>query len=325
MLLCLLASIVTIVSTHETAFAQPVPNSESLIRVEAPPGRKKYAQTVASHATVALRQLNSQTNDALLVPVTFIVAATDKEFLQLAGGEGEQSLAVAIGSKQQVVISMQAMQKSGADKIQQVLVHELAHVYLDVKCRDFVPRWIHEGVAQMVAGEWPEAPGSGSMALSVYTGGIIPLRELVVGFPSEFSKRNQAYAESLSAVQFVVQNDHGGSLQHFLRAITGDNGRAYLRTFSDGVDLRALDNRWRESLKSPFSVLTIFLGSGFFWGFAALLVIVAYFVRRRKSKVIREEWAAEDAIYVDLDGIEVDDPDDLFIEGDGEDWKKGQY
>ncbi len=333
-LVCRYAICVTVLAVTIFAAGQPtefpVVLEQNLIRVEAPAGHEKYAAAVLGHATAALRNLNAQTGDALLVPVRFIVAGTDEQFLEFAGGEGEQSLAVAIGDRQLVVISMPAMAQSAADKIQQVLVHELAHVYLDVKCNAPVPRWLHEGVAQVVAGEWPDIPGEGSMAIAAYTGGLIPLRELVETFPQDITNRNQAYAQSYSVTRFLIRENHGSSLSHFLKAIRGDSGKRYLKTLGATVELDGLAVRWRNELKSPlFAVATLFT-SGFFWGVAALLVIVGYFVKRRNSKIIRQQWSEEDAVWVNLEqpttlSSDPDDPDNYFLEGDGDEWKRKAY
>jgi hypothetical protein len=315
----------------QIAAAAPVVRESGLIRVEAPAGLDNYALSVMSHATAAMRTLNRATGDALLVPVKFIVAADERAFLALAGGEGEQSLAVSLGGQQTVVISRPAMMKSNPDKIQQVLAHELAHVYLDVRCKVPVPRWVHEGVAQMVAGEWTDAPGDGAMALAAYTGGLIPLSDLVATFPRDETQRTVAYAEAYSAMRYLVQTAHGNSLRNFLEKIRGDDGREYLKSLSEGVELAALQSRWQSELKSPLFVTTLLLGSGFFWGMAALLAVVAYAVVRRRGKKIRQGWATEEAMAAEwgeppheAEWIEgAPDADDAaWQEGDGEEWKR---
>lgn len=274
---------------------------QGLLRVEAPKGLGRYAENVLGHATAAMRSLNQSTGDALLVRVRFVVADTEARFLELTGSSGEQSLAVAFGGEQLVVISRPAMVKSGSDRIHQVLVHELAHVYLDVKCKAMVPRWVHEGVAQIVSGQWTDAPGEGTMAISAYTGGLLPLRDLVVSFPSDVSQRNLAYAESFSAMRFVVRERHENSLRHFLASVRGEEGKKYLESLAGGIALDALDQQWQGRLRSPVFLTTVFLGSSVFWGLGAILVVVAWVLKRRHSKVLREEWKQEDALHVDLD------------------------
>ncbi len=287
--------------THGAEF--PVVVESNLIRVEAPAGYDKYAKSVMAHAQAALRELNSKTGDALMVPVTFQVAPDRELFLQLAGGEGEHALAVARGDKRLVIISLEAMNSTDADKIQQVLVHELAHIYLDVKTEAPVPRWVHEGVAQVIAGEWPDAPGEGMMAISAYTGGLIPLQQLVDGFPADAANRNQAYAQSYSAMRHLIRKDHSNSLVHFLKSIRGAEGAPYLKKLGGTVHLNALDWSWRQDLKSPVSALNVLLGSGFLWGVAAVLMVIAYFVKKRRSKVLHERWAADEATYADAEEV----------------------
>jgi len=288
-------------------FSQPdnpvIGKEETLIRVEAADENQRYVQFVRGHATSALRALNQKTGDALLVPITFVVAENDSRFNELAGGGSEHSLAVAFGEEQKVIINYQLMAQSGADKIHQVLVHELAHVYLDVKCQPRVPHWVHEGVAQEIAGEWTTAPGDAQLAIAAYTGGLIPLDHLVHGFPRNASRRDQAYAEAYSAIRFLVREDYGNSLQAFLAAIRGTHGAEALKSLSGGIELDALELRWRNDLKSPLFALSILVSSGFFWGLAAVLVLIAYFYKRRRSKLIRQQWAREEAIAEEYESI----------------------
>jgi len=278
-------------------------NERTLIRVESAGGNQRYVEFVRGHATAALRALNQKTGDALLVPITFVVAENDNRFNELTGGGSEHSLAVAFGEDQKVIINYQLMAQSGADKIRQVLIHELAHVYLDVKCQARVPHWVHEGVAQEIAGEWTLAPGDARLAIAAYTGGLIPLDDLVHGFPANASQRDQAYAEAYSAIRFLVREDYGNSLFAFLATLRGSQGTETLKALSDGVELDALELRWRDDLRSPLFALSILVSSGFFWGLAAVLVLFAYAYKRRRSKLIRQQWAREEAIVAEYESI----------------------
>ncbi len=283
----------------------PVVLEQRLLRVEAPAENEKYAKSVLSHATAALRIVNDQAGEAMHIPITFEVVPTEKEFLTRAGGVGENSLAVSLGGQARVLISRPAMAESGSDKIRQVLVHELAHVYLDAKTAAPVPRWVHEGVAQALAGEWADAPSEGRMAIAAYTGGLIPLRNLINGFPSDQTRRDMAYAQSYSVVRYLVRNDFGNSLALFLRAIRGEEGKDYLKSLSGGIHLESVDYRWRSELRHPRFLFTIVLSSGFLWGAAALLLLFAYVVKRRRSKVLRQQWAREEMLAAEYGSMTV--------------------
>ncbi len=341
-LLIMMISLCSAAGTGFTTSSAPVVRESGLLRVEAPEGTAVYAQHIIEHATAALRQLNQATGDPLLTRILFIITTDHKQFEEYAGGQAEQSLAVALGGRQTIVVSRPAMARTGAAAIQQVLLHELAHIYLDVRCRGPVPRWVHEGVAQIIAGQVPEAQSHGAMSLAAYTGGLLPLEELVEGFPNSGVRRQQAYAQSQSAMQFVIRERHENSMQRFLGAVSGDAGQEYLATFSRTADLKLLHKDWQASLRSPGAILTVILGHGVFWGFAAFLVVVAWFVVRRRSKDIRRRWAAEEAMAAEWneppdeaewikgdwtenppDDLDDDDDDEFYYEeDDGESWKR---
>lgn len=296
--------ILLLASTIYPASAAVVRES-GLVRVEAPDQYAKYADAIVGHANAALRHLHSKTGDSLLVPVTFQLIATEREFIEEAGSIGENSLAVAFGGQNRVIINREAISQNASDRIEAVLAHELAHVYLDVKCRGPVPHWVHEGVAQMVAGEWMEAPSAMALAVASFTGGLIPAKDLVERFPSDITRRNQAYAQAYSFTRYIVREDFGNSLPSFLTAIRGDDGAAYLRSLSSSLDLLELENAWQRELRSPGTLLWLIASSGFLWGVAMVLVVLAYLVKRRRSQHLRRQWAREEMLAAEFGSMPV--------------------
>lgn len=290
--------------------------------VEALESHRKWIPDLISRADAARRVLNAETNDALLVRIRILFAPTQEAFLQLAGGGTENSYAVSLGNQQTLVINGAAVRSEGPDSLNTVLVHELAHVYLDVRAAGRVPRWMHEGVAQMVAGQWTMEDQVGLIAAR-FTNQLIPLSEIESSFPAQVERQRLAYRESFSVVKFLVEERFDYSLPAFLASITGEENSHALRMYWNPLFRDALQASWRGSLGSPWQLILVLTSSGGFWGLMAILVVVAYFVKRRRSKALRQEWAEEDKVYLVLDEEEKRafgdlDPDELVKPEPGE-------
>jgi hypothetical protein len=289
--------------------------------IECRPQEQKWAADLVKAAAAARRRLNDVTRDALMVRIRMILAPTKQLFLELAGGGAENSVAVAMGGQQLVIVNMEQLQSQGFEQVGNILVHELAHVYLDVRCNGPVPRWLHEGVAQMAAGE---ITGSGSsLLLARMFGRLIPLGELEQRFPPGLEREQLAYRESHSVVEFIVNKRHDGSLPAFLESIRGEDGAHDLDLFWSPVYREALQAQWRASIGGWREWLVAIATSGSFWTVIAALTVLAWFVRRRRSKALRREWDEEEKLYTVLDeeerkmyGDEDPDHDPYAVEGE---------
>lgn len=280
--------------------------------VECRAAEQSWVPQLISTADAARRRLSEAARDSLLVRIRMILAPTHQIFLKLAGGGAENSVAVAVGGQQLVIINLEQLRTQGFEKLGTLLVHELAHVYLDVRCKGPVPRWLHEGVAQTIAGE---VTGSATSLLVANTlDRLIPLSEIEHRFPAGLEREQLAYRESYSVVQFLVSSRHDGSVPGLLQSITGDEGARNLELLWTPVYRDALQAQWIKSLGGWMDWIVAFVSSGPFWVIIALLTIVAWMVRRRRSRLLRREWDEEEKIYAVLDEEERkiygDDPDD---------------
>jgi hypothetical protein len=289
--------------------------------IEAREEEHKWAPDIIKAAVAARRRLNEVTRDALMVRIRMILAPTQQLFLQLAGGGAENSVAVAVGGQQLVIINMEQLRSQGFERFGNVLVHELAHVYLDVRCTGPVPRWLHEGIAQTIAGE---ATGSASsLLLAKMLGQLIPLSDIERRFPTGLEREQLAYRESYSVVEFLIAHRHDGSMPALLSSIRGDEGLHNVELYWSPVYRDALQSQWRATIGGWREWAGAVATSGSFWTLIAALTVLAWFVRRRRNKDLRREWDEEEKLYLVLDeeerklyGDEDPDNDPYAVEGE---------
>jgi hypothetical protein len=205
-----------------------------------------------------------------------------------------------LNHRQTIIVNGEELRKSGAQQLGGLLVHELTHVYLDVRCKGQVPRWLHEGIAREVAREWT-GEDTGGVLLARMFRGLIPLRELEHTFPAEAERQQLAYRESQSVVQFLIKNRHEGSLPSLLQSISGDEGAKQLEMYWSPMFVDVLQVQWQKSLGGWREWVAVIFGSSVFWGFVALLSVAAWWIRRRRSRALHREWSEEEKLYVVLD------------------------
>ena len=131
-----------------------------------------------------------------------------------------------------------------------VVPHELTHLVFDTAVENpyrFPPRWLNEGLAVYLS----EGYGSGDqnrVADAVETRDLIPLVALGAQFPTDPDKTFLAYAESVSAIDYLVR-EHGRDAMVALVVAYKDgltDDEAFTKAL--GVDLATFQAGWLEGL-----------------------------------------------------------------------------
>jgi len=179
----------------------------------------------------------------------------------------------------------------------QVLDHEIVHILLG---RAFapqpVPRWLQEGMAQWVSGEY-DPQVIEKLAKGLATGGLITLDDLTTGFPANPVRANLAYAQSADLIVYIVGEYGEDALQQIVHDMAaGKPVRAAFR-HAIGEDPDELDAAWRSGLESSGVWLQVFTDASIWWGIAALLAVVAGVSVRRRNKVKLDRWEREEAMH----------------------------
>jgi hypothetical protein len=131
-----------------------------------------------------------------------------------------------------------------------VIPHELTHLVFDTAARNpyhFPPRWLNEGLAVYLSqGYDPSDQGAVESAASAGT--LIPLDGLTGQFPTSYTRFSLAYAESVSAVDYLIQEHGRDALVSLIRSY--EQGRTDNEAFGTalGVDMTAFGEAWLEAL-----------------------------------------------------------------------------
>jgi hypothetical protein len=131
-----------------------------------------------------------------------------------------------------------------------VIPHELTHLVIDTAAGNpyhFLPRWLNEGLA-VYESQGDDASDRGLVSDAVSAGTLIPLDGLVGQFPTSAEGFYLAYAESVSAVDFLFRTYGRDALVTLVRSYK--EGRTDDEAFQKGlgVDTTAFATAWLSSL-----------------------------------------------------------------------------
>lgn len=168
--------------------------------------------------------------------------------------------------------------------VHQTLRHELAHVGL----QRFLgaarsPRWFTEGYAQWAAGQW-DWDSAWRLRLALASRRAPPLDSLTLDWPVGAADARIAYLLSASAVAYLVDRSGERGLRVFLERWRAeqDFDTAFRAVY--GRTMGQFEEDWRRHVRSTYGWGVILSHSMFFWGIAAIVLLVLFAVRRRRDR-----------------------------------------
>ncbi|TAK24725.1 MAG: hypothetical protein EPO26_05800 [Chloroflexota bacterium] len=158
--------------------------------------------------------------------------------------------------EERVIIAYAPPTAQGLDIARRALAHELAHAAVhQVTDNPFgeVPSWLNEGLASRAQGTVDTA-NTDALIEAVASNRLLSLRALGGSFPSDADEARLAYAQSASAVSYLVERRGRGStyalLREYANGVTFDEGAIAAL----GSDIDALDIEWRSWL-APWAMM----------------------------------------------------------------------
>ena len=135
-------------------------------------------------------------------------------------------------------------------EVGRVVPHELVHLVFDTAVKNpyhFPPRWLNEGLAVYLS-EGNGAEYRNPLQDAVGDNSIIPLDGISGQFPRTFDRFFLAYAESVSAVDYLIRTHGRDALVQLIRSYA--EGRTDDEAFQDalGVDVEAFGEAWMQDI-----------------------------------------------------------------------------
>ncbi|MDD5223101.1 MAG: peptidase MA family metallohydrolase [bacterium] len=202
--------------------------------------------------------------------------------------------AVAIPEKRMVILKTRGQRAGLPFEPEKILTHELVHMVLGPATGHHpIPTWLNEGLAMFLAREWKFQHTF--ILFKASLGGVLPrLSGLDLDFSGTEDEVRLAYGLSFSFISFLLESYGKDRVREWIGRI--GNGQAWEEAFSEAFpkNFYQAENEWRKKLKlryawAPF----IFSGTGI-WFLAALLFVLGYLAKRRRSEQTLNRWRQEE-------------------------------
>lgn len=211
----------------------------------------------------------------------------------LRSGVHEDAPGFAMLGRHQIHLVLDVMARTNTSMVG-VVRHELVHELLDQYCGKngrYIPRWFHEGLAQLLAGDTYLGASEEDLVWRVTGGSLRSIDTLEDHFPRNTVQLRTAYGYSYSYVAWLAREYGLSSMLRVARYTDATTSFARALVAQTGHSTLQLDNAWRSYLvhgsgaawrsifSNWFSLLLIFV----------LPVLVLALIRRLQS----EERAAK--------------------------------
>lgn len=227
--------------------------------------------------------------------VTVFLAPNRAVFDSLAPGVPDWSGGITFPERDRIVLPTFSP-RAGGEPLPVVLRHELAHVALSRYLGSGVPRWFHEGYAQLASGSWG-AKNAWTLRLNILVGRSPSLKSLSLDFRSGRVAADQAYMLSYTAVEYLYRLGGARGFARLLEAWreAGDLDVAIRRTY--GLTLGQFERMWRRDVTRRFGWLLVVTQTAFYWtALTILLLIMGYWKKRRdRQKLAALEVVSREA------------------------------
>lgn len=229
-----------------------------------------------------------------LSPLRVFIASTDAEFSELSfHGAPDWGVGCALVGRGLVVLKSPRIVDYPL-QMESVVEHEFAHIAAGKVLRGVdVPRWFDEGVAQAIAGEWRTGQ-AGALAAAAASGTLPALSALETAFPPEPRDAAQAYAVSFQAVRFIMDTAGAATAGELVSAVAeaGDFDAAIDELTGFGPS--EFERAFGEFVSRRFTWGTLLNDGRTIFALVALLFLVTFIVRIRRSRGRMRAWAEEE-------------------------------
>lgn len=275
------------------------------ITVRAEAGLERVATKLAASAETAMSRIGGDLMDLPVPRAIEVRLVRDSSDLASVAPPGRGAPPWAIGVAYPDLRIISVATRRGANLVDPIstLRHELAHVALGTAIGKRAPHWLHEGFAYQHSAEWSWERAE-TLAGMAWWGSIIPIEKLDQSFPQEELPAHRAYAESYDFVGYLSRRGRwedksdDGDRWPFRRFLSylgrGDDiDLAAKRAFGLPIDKLFLE--WKTDLTSRYMWMPMGLLGFAAWICVALLLVLAWFRRRRDNRRRIAQWDLDDA------------------------------
>ncbi len=213
-------------------------------------GDDAFARRALAIGEKAIRDTSALLGVTESAPVDFFIYGDDASFRAALGPGTRENVGGQAHADIRTLFALITPDAINDPWVGVVVPHELVHLVFDTAVRNpyrFPPRWLNEGLAVYLS-EGYTSSDQGRVANAVRSMDLIPLDALGGQFPTDVDKTYLAYAESVSAIDYLVRTKGSDTLYGLVLGykdgLTDDE--AFTRAL--GTDLAGFQSGWLTEL-----------------------------------------------------------------------------
>ena len=232
-----------------------------------------------THESEMAFQINVQQTiiaKSIALSIDSTMAHLKEEVISLSGLLSERGL-----HKKGLIVMDYSLVLTKPFTLKSTLKHELVHLVLGRHLGRQIPKWLNEGVAQLIADNPAEiilSRNTSVLSGAVLSDRLIPLADLKSSFPTARRGMVLAYEESRSFVRYLDEEFGRDGLLEILRAVK--NGKSHTDAISSvtGSGIDELESKWKQQLRLKVTWLSYFSNHFYelLFALAALLTFFAF-------------------------------------------------
>jgi hypothetical protein len=224
--------------------------SGDLVRVHWHEGSEAFGARALQIGEDAVREASELLQVTETDPVDFFVYADRDQFYDALGPGTRENVGGQANAEIRTMFALISANEIDDAWVGVVIPHELTHLVFDTAVTNpyhFPPRWLNEGLAVYLS-EGYGASDRAAVEGAASSGSLIPIDGLGGQFPTTFERFALAYAESVSAVDYLIRTHGQDAMVALIRSYA--EGRTDDEAFSDalGVDMTAFGEAWLADL-----------------------------------------------------------------------------
>jgi hypothetical protein len=283
-ILCLLFS--------TSANAQPTNNYFNVY-----PTTDIYADSARFYLTYFHAQIAKILGKSLDTTVTLFLASNEKEFQNDIGDIVSPDWGAGLALLEQAKIVLKSPKYMPVNKpFRELIGHELAHIMLyRASGGRWLPRWIQEGFAMNVSGEWHIGLDI-SVAKAAWTGNLLALPQIENLSNFKSARVDLAYSESYLAVSRLIRQSDPYVLSDLLEMYrkSGDFYGSWKTVF--GQDYLTWISNWLASISRQYHFFVFIIDSQMFWIGLVVLFVLLFIYKKRQNAKTKKRWEREERL-----------------------------
>ena len=183
-------------------------------------------------------------------PIDFFIYADQAAFYDAMGPDTRENVVGTALSSTRTMLALIPPGDVAAAEVARTVPHELTHLVFDTAVHNpyhYPPRWLNEGVATYLTEGFTPSDRAAVKAATA-AGRLMPLSVLDVQFPTTYERFLLAYAESTSAVSYLVDTKGSDALVSLVNSYANGVTDDEAFTAAVGTDLAGFEAAWLAEL-----------------------------------------------------------------------------